>query len=187
MRITRPINTCFWRDDKILNLNSLEKLLFLYLMTNADSNLLGVYELPPLMYIAMEIGLPMSETKQVEEMLNKLEKNGFIKWSKSTNEIAILNFLKHSVMGGGLPIEKSLKKTIRETKNKALLGDVYEKIHNCPDLNKTVLRILPCLIGEEVEDNTKNKKDIWEKKEVEELSEDKKEQLNDLIKRIKNS
>jgi len=41
----RSVNTKFWDDPFIENLNPSEKLLFLYLLTNPLSNLLGVYEI----------------------------------------------------------------------------------------------------------------------------------------------
>lgn len=41
----RSVNTKFWQDPFVQELNSSHKLLFLYLLTNSHANLIGIYEI----------------------------------------------------------------------------------------------------------------------------------------------
>ena len=43
----RYVNTRFWNDTYVSSLDPIEKLLFIYLLTNEHTNISGVYE-PPL-------------------------------------------------------------------------------------------------------------------------------------------
>jgi hypothetical protein len=63
----RYINTKFWRDSYIEDLDPTEKLLFLYLLTNPDTNICGVYELP-LKIIAADTGI---DKEMVKKLLNR--------------------------------------------------------------------------------------------------------------------
>lgn len=56
MAKSRVINTKFWDDNYTSDLDPIEKLLFLYLLTNTSTNIAGVYEIP-LKKIAMETGI----------------------------------------------------------------------------------------------------------------------------------
>ena len=52
----RIVNTRFWSDTYISNLDPIEKLLFLYLITNQYTEISGLYELP-LKYMAVDTGI----------------------------------------------------------------------------------------------------------------------------------
>lgn len=65
-----------------------------------------------------------------------------IRYSYETNEIAIKNYLKHSIIKGGKPVEDLLKKEINQVKNKSLLEYVFNNIKNYDDLNVTINNIL---------------------------------------------
>lgn len=67
---TRFIKDTFRSDGRVETLDPNEKLLFLYLITNANYELCGVYELP-IKRIAYETGLDRSD---VEQILLKFEK-----------------------------------------------------------------------------------------------------------------
>lgn len=86
---TRMINTRFWDDTYISELEPIEKLLFLYLLTNPATNICGIYELP-LRNIAFDCGL---DKKQVQTILDRFTKDGKIYHFK--NWVIIKNFPKH--------------------------------------------------------------------------------------------
>lgn len=66
----RMINTRFWNDSFVADhCNALDRLLFLYLLTNERTNILGVYE-APIRTIAYETGIDKDD---VEKMLKRLE------------------------------------------------------------------------------------------------------------------
>lgn len=83
------INTRFWDDDYTSNLDPIEKLMFLYLLTNTSTNISGIYEIP-IKKIAVETGIDKEMVIKVISRFTKDEKifyfNGWI---------CIKNFVKH--------------------------------------------------------------------------------------------
>lgn len=65
----RQIHTQIWRDNWFLDLEPDEKLLFIYLFSNDNSNLAGLYELHEKI-IALETGLAKS---RIDEIIAKFE------------------------------------------------------------------------------------------------------------------
>ena len=116
----RSVNTKFWDDPFIENLSSSEKLLFIYLLTNPLTNLLGVYEIT-LKRISYDTGLNKETISKGLESFGKHKKafytpDNFVilpNWLKNqrlnTNmkiavarEFDILpNNLKHSILNNG--------------------------------------------------------------------------------------
>ena len=76
---TRIIQTRFWKDTFISELNPKTKLLFIYLLSNERIELTGAYEVP-LRYIAMETGLTLAEVeKGFSEIESKIKyKDGYV-------------------------------------------------------------------------------------------------------------
>jgi DnaD/phage-associated family protein len=70
----RQIHTQIWRDNWFLDLEPDEKLLFIYLFSNDNSNLAGLYELHERI-VALETGL---DIKRINEIVSKLEGDGKI-------------------------------------------------------------------------------------------------------------
>lgn len=56
MAKNRILNTRFWNDSFVSNLKPIEKLFFVYLVTNEHTNICGIYELP-LKIAAIESGI----------------------------------------------------------------------------------------------------------------------------------
>jgi hypothetical protein len=87
MSKNRYINTKFWSDNYIVELDPLERYLFLYFLTNEHTNIAGIYELP-IRVMAFETGL---DKEMLEKMLPRFE--GKIFYIKGW--IYIKNFAKH--------------------------------------------------------------------------------------------
>ena len=92
MAKNRIINTRFWHDDYISLLQTDEKLLFLYFLTNPATDICGVYELPKKI-IVVESGI---KEPRVNEILQKFEKDG--KVIHSEGWIGVHNFIKYQVL-----------------------------------------------------------------------------------------
>lgn len=60
----RYVNTRFWNDTYVSVLDPIEKLLFIYLLTNEHTNISGVYELP-FKIMAVETGIDSSIFKKI--------------------------------------------------------------------------------------------------------------------------
>ena len=87
----RYINTRFWNDSYVSQLDPIEKLLFVYLLTNEHTNISGIYELP-LKLIATETGLEESMIKKILPRLNN-------KIRYIDGYVIIKNFVKHQETG----------------------------------------------------------------------------------------
>lgn len=85
----RMINTRFWDDDYTSNLDPIEKLLFLYFLTNTSTSICGIYEIP-LKKIANETGI---DKEMVEKILQRFKKDG--KFFYQNGWLCIRNFVKH--------------------------------------------------------------------------------------------
>ena len=83
----RYINTKFWNDTYISELDPIEKLLFIYFLTNEHTNISGIYEIP-LKIIGIETGIDSSMLKKI---LPRLEH----KIRYIDGMVVIKNFVKH--------------------------------------------------------------------------------------------
>lgn len=85
----RIVNTKFWTDNYITTLDPVEKLLFLYFITNPLTNISGVYELP-IKQIAFDSGI---ESDMVRKIVDRFERDG--KVFLRDGWIGIRNFIKN--------------------------------------------------------------------------------------------
>jgi hypothetical protein len=85
----RQIHTQIWRDNWFLELKPDEKLLFIYLFSNDNSNLAGIYEIHESI-IALETGLRPS---RIREILVKLEASNKVHYGDGV--VWIVNMRKY--------------------------------------------------------------------------------------------
>lgn len=139
MGIKRVVDTSFWTDSKIDRFTSEEKYFYLFLLTNPASTQLGIYELN-LKLAAYQLGYNVETINGfLERFENEYE---VIYYSPETSEVAIKNFLKHSIIKGGKPVKDCLEKEIKKVKNKELLTRVFSHIGRLDMLNATVCELL---------------------------------------------
>ena len=137
MAVKRVVDTEFWNDSKVSDLFSAEdKYFMLYLLTNPHTTQLGIYELS-ISKAANELGYSKDVVKVLlERFQNKYE---LIKYNEITNEVAIKNFLRHSIVKGGKPVMDCLLKEEKKIKDKELLTYIFNNLNNYNDtLNTTV-------------------------------------------------
>ena len=85
----RSINTAFWSDTWVEDLEPQLKLLFLYLVTNEKTNMLGIYEASK-KKISFETGLDL---ETISNGLKAFESVNKVKYKK--NHIILVNYIKH--------------------------------------------------------------------------------------------
>lgn len=108
----RYVNTRFWNDTYVSELDPIEKLLFMYLLTNSHTNIAGIYELP-LKVMSVETGIEISMLKKIIPRLKK-------KITFKNNYVVMRNFLKHqnltskNTLVGVINVLKTLDKTFLE-------------------------------------------------------------------------
>ena len=139
MGIKRVMDSDFWVDPKVDDFSPEDKYFMMYLLTNPFSSLLGIYEIS-IKQAAFHLGYTQDT---IHVLLDRFEnKYHMILYSPETSEIAIKNFLRHTIIKGGKPIADCLWRDIRRVKNKALIDAVIDHVMRYRDLNVTVMRVL---------------------------------------------
>ena len=138
--IKRLISTGFWNDDKVLNDFSPEDRYFmLYLLSNPYTTQLGVYHLP-LKKAALEMGYNL---ETIRTLLDRFEnKYRVIRFNESTSEVAIKNYLRHSIVRGGKPVIDCLEKDLKAIKDLSLVAYVFNSITDSKGINETVIEFI---------------------------------------------
>ena len=150
MGIKRIVDTAFWTDGKVDEFTPEDKYFMLYLLTNPFSTQLGIYEIS-IKQVAFQLGYSMDAVKNLIDRFEN--KYGIVVYSPNTNEIAIKNFLRHSIIKGGKPVEDCIKKELQKVKNKKLIFQVFKHIAGKDDLNCTVKKIISEYKNETDNDN----------------------------------
>jgi len=109
----RSVSTAFWSDPFIEDLTPSEKLLFLYLITNDKTNMLGIYEVS-IKKISFDTGL---NKDIIEKALKEFERLSKVKYIK--NHVVLVNFMKHqnyntNMKKSAIDIYNSLPKDLKD-------------------------------------------------------------------------
>ena len=120
MAIFRKIQTTYWSDSFISELEADKKLFYIYLLTNERTTQSGIYEITK-RQISFDLGYSI---EAVTELLKFFEEQNKIRYSADTNEILILNWIKYN--DNTSPKVKSLvDKELTQIKNKDLIQYRY--------------------------------------------------------------
>jgi hypothetical protein len=122
MATYRKLHTTFWTDPFVENLTQEQKLFYLYLITNTKTKQSGIYEITK-KYMAFETGFSI---KEITELINHFVNDGKILYSEITNEIAIVNWVKHN-FSFSHSVLKCIETDLYEVKDKQLIKTMYDK------------------------------------------------------------
>lgn len=126
---SRSIQTKFWYDTWIETLNMSEKLLYLYLLTNPLTNLLGIYEIS-LKRISDESGIAKDA---VRKGLKRFEEDSRV-YFINNNYIILPNFLKNQSLNTNMQrgVEKLFSLLPKSIKNNIIDkgSESFERIRN---------------------------------------------------------
>ena len=157
MVIKRIVDTSFWTDGKVEGFTPEDRYFMLYLLTNPFSKQLGIYEIS-LKQAAFQLGYSIEAVKVlIDRFENKYK---IVIFSEETNEIAILNFLRHSIVKGGKPVEDCIRKEMTLVKNKSLISAVFSHLKGRDGLNFTVNNIINSYNDNDVKKENDNDIDI---------------------------
>ena len=129
MALYRHVYLKFWKDDKVMEMFSVEeKLLFLFLLTNPNTTQIGVYKILP-KEIAFMTGF---EEEEVSIMLELFEKEyKLIKYNKLTHEIAIVHWARYNLnKAGGKPMMDCISSELSRVEDVSLLQVILDHIKN---------------------------------------------------------
>ena len=139
MGVKRIVDTAFWTDGKVEEFTPEDKYFMLYLLTNPHTTQLGIYEIS-VKRAAYEMGYSMDAVRALIERFEKV--HGVVFFSKETNEIAIKNFLRHSVVKGGKPVEDCILADLAKVKDRSLIAKVFGYLSTKEGLNATVNKVI---------------------------------------------
>lgn len=129
----RMINTKIWNDTWVSTLDPLEKLLFVYFISNEHTNLSGIYEVP-LKIAAIETGI---DTSMFEKMFPRLQPKVFFE----SGWVILPNFPKHQNMENpkiGAGIQRELELVPEKVYQKAIgYGYPIHRVSHLTKLNLT--------------------------------------------------
>ena len=108
----RSLSTGFWSDPFVEDLGPSEKLLFIYLITNEKTNMLGIYE-ASIKKISFETGI---KKETVSKALEGFERLGKVKYQD--NYIILINYMKYqnyntNMKKSAIDIYNSLPKSLK--------------------------------------------------------------------------
>lgn len=151
MGVKRIVDTDFWKDAKVIDYYSPEdKYFWLYILTNPQSRQVGIYKLPKRL-MAFETGYDL---ETINKLLDKFQyEYKSIIYSEETQELAILNYLKYSIIKGGKPVIDCIIKDISLISDKSLIGIVYNHIADIDDKRETMIKIIEILSQYNTNDN----------------------------------
>ena len=156
--VKRIVSTSFWTDPMVSDTYSCEdKYFMLYLLTNPHTTQLGIYPLP-ISQAANELGYSKENVKVLIDRFEK--KYDTIRYSEETGELAIKNFLRHSIVKGGKPVFDCLVREEECIKNKSLVSYVIDNLcSNTNTLNATVLEFINYIKVKENDKDNENDND----------------------------
>jgi hypothetical protein len=120
MAAFRKISVSYWSDSFVGELTPEQKYFYLYLMTNDKTTQCGIYE-TSIRKICFDTGYN-SET--VQKLIDFFQEKNKIRWSKSTNEIALLNWVKFNDSNSPKVIA-CVEKELKQVKNRVLIEYLY--------------------------------------------------------------
>lgn len=156
----RSLSTAFWSDPFIEELSPSEKLLFIYLITNEKTNMLGIYE-SSIKKISFETGIP---SNTITEALKKFEINGKVKYSN--NYVILVNFMKHqnfnpNMMKSAIDVYNNLP---NELKDNDIKVDKSDHLKGFETLLKHFGMVSKYEVEDEIEDELEKENNIDSRK-----------------------
>lgn len=134
---SRLVNTHFWDDNYTSNLDPIEKLLFLYFLTNPLTNIIGIYEIE-IKRIAFDTGIEKEMVLKIIERFSRDEKIYYY-----DNFIIIKNFVKfqnqqsEKIKSGINKLFDDLPENIKKF-NSELLKGIHTVSHYNTNINTNI-------------------------------------------------
>jgi hypothetical protein len=120
MAAFRKISVTFWGDSFIGELTPEQKYFYLYLMTNDRTTQCGIYE-TSIRKICFDTGY---NAETVHKLLDFFQEKNKIRFSKETNEIALLNWVKFNDSNSP-KVLACVEKELKNVKNRVLIQYLY--------------------------------------------------------------
>ena len=128
MSTFRMVHTEFWEDPKVIEeMTPEDKYFFLYLLTNANTTQIGIYQITK-KQMAFDMGYSM---ETINSLLDRfLNHHQLIMYNEETREVAIKNWGKYNLRRGGKPMLDCVFSELKNVKDRALILYVRDGVEN---------------------------------------------------------
>lgn len=152
MDLRRSVNTKIWDDTWFESLDIHEKLLWIYLITNSKTNMLGVYEIS-LKKISFESGIEIKSVEKAFESFGRVKKAKYV-----DGFVVLFNWIKNQAYNTNM--KKSAIKEYHNLPNrvKISISTVFE--HNLSEAFGTLWNPLQTLPKKEKEKEDESEEEI---------------------------
>ena len=120
MAAFRKISVTFWTDSFVGELTPEQKYFYLYLMTNDNTTQCGIYE-TSIRKMSFDTGY---NQETVQKLIDFFQEHNKIRYSKETNEIALLNWVKFNDSTSP-KVLACVQKELSKVKNRVLIQYLY--------------------------------------------------------------
>jgi hypothetical protein len=120
MAAFRKISVTFWTDSFVGELTPEQKYFYLYLMTNDNTTQCGIYE-TSIRKMSFDTGY---NQETVQKLIDFFQESNKIRYSKETNEIALLNWVKFNDSTSP-KVLACVQKELSKVKNRVLIQYLY--------------------------------------------------------------
>ncbi|MBS3681778.1 DnaD domain protein [Ornithinibacillus massiliensis] len=122
----RMVHTEFWDDPKVVEeMTPEDKYFFLYLLTNANTTQIGIYQITK-KQMAFDTGYSL---ESINALLDRfINHHEIVVYNPKTREIALRNWGKYNFNRGGKPVIDCVKSELNQVKDKSLISLVAERI-----------------------------------------------------------
>ncbi|MFD3447191.1 DnaD domain-containing protein [Microbacteriaceae bacterium 4G12] len=122
MAVYRNLKVGYWQDDFILDLTLEERYFYIYLLTCSKTTQCGIYSLPKRL-AEMETGF---SSEMIGELLKQFIDYGKILYDAQTNELYILNWVRHNSITN-TNVEKCVLRELKDVKSKKFVHIFLQK------------------------------------------------------------
>lgn len=150
MEVRRSINTKIWDDIWFAELKQEEKLLWLYLLTNSFTNMLGIYEISE-RKIVFDTGLQLKDIKEGFKRFNEDKKAKY-----SSGYVILFNWIKNqsynrNMVVSAINIFKELPPNIKISVNERLRSELGRMLLTLSKGKETLSKDMEILLKNEEE------------------------------------
>lgn len=117
----RTLKSCIWTSGEFEGLSNIEKLFYILIHTGEETSDCCIFQITP-KRIAYHLGI---STKKAEELINKFIDLNFVVYDFKTQEMLVVDYMRHNAPKGGLLYE-NYKKDFAKIKTKPLINELAE-------------------------------------------------------------
>lgn len=122
----RLVYTDFWSDPKVIEeMTPEDKYFYLYLLTNDNTNMIGIYRIVK-KQMAFDLGYSIESVNSLmDRFINSYK---LITYNSDTRELCIRNYGKYNLNKAGKPVTDCIKKELNEVKDKSLILEMVSNV-----------------------------------------------------------